>query len=73
MYSYTWAYQFWPTSKDLFTSAFCGHKMLSRSPTNSDGWQGWMAGEYQETLLSTQLDTATDDDDDDAFLGISAF
>ena len=34
---------------------------------------GMMAGECQKTLLSTKLDTATDDDDDDAFLGISAF
>ena len=39
LWTLTETYQCWPNSKDLHSSALCGHWMLSQGPTKSDGWQ----------------------------------
>ena len=36
---YTWTHQCWLTSKDLLTSALCGHWRKSTEPTKIYGWQ----------------------------------
>ena len=50
MDSYTWTHQYWLTSKDLHTSALCGHRMQFRRPAKSDRWQRQMVRENQGTL-----------------------
>ena len=43
MNPYTWTCQYWPTSKNLFTSALCGQRMKFGRPAKSDGYNqdGW--------------------------------
>ena len=55
MESCIWMCQCWLTSKDLHTSALCGHWMQSRRPTRSDEWLGWMAGESRNSVLCEWL------------------